>query len=171
MSQFKVEEEDEDEEEEEAEEAEEAEEGEEGEEGGGVVVKAVSVVVGVAVAATVTVATAGAAVGTLEHTPPSPSFPSTTSTISSSCCCCCSFQDRTATCTGMRTHVMVLNESCSVRPDTRFAAITPRGDMRMAGMPMARAKEEEKDGAGAEDEKGERVKERKSESGAMGTQR
>ena len=169
MSQFKVEE-----EEEEEEEAEESEEGEEGEEGGGVVVKAVSVVVGVTVAATVTVATAAAAVGTLEHTPPSlssPSFPSTTSTISSSCCCCCSFQDRTATCTGMRTHVMVLNESCSVRPDTRFAAITPRGDMRMAGMPMARAKEEEKDGAGAEDEKGERVKERKSESGAMGTQR
>ena len=169
MSQFKVEEEEEYEEEEEAEEAEEGEEGEEC----GVVVKAVSVVVGVAVAATVTVATAAAA-GTLEHTPPSPSspsFPSTTSTISSSCCCCCSFQDRTATCTGMRTHVMVLNESCSVRPDTRFAAITPRGDMRMAGMPMARAKEEEKDGAGAEDEKGERVKERKSESGAMGTQR
>ena len=158
MSQFTVEEEegeDEDEKEDEEEDAEEeAEEGEDGEveeieeeeEEGGVVVDAASVVVVGAVAATVAVATA-AAVGTLEHPPSSPSFPSTTSTIpttSSSCCCCCSFQDKTATCTGMRTHVMVLNESCSVRPDTRFAAITPRGDMRMAGMPMARA-EEEKD--------------------------
>ena len=161
VSQFTVEEEegeDEDEKEDEEEDAEEeAEEGEDGEveeteeeeEEGGVVVDAASVVVVGAVAATVAVATAAAA-STLEHTPSSPCFPSTTSTtsttptISSSCCCCCSFQDRTATCTGMRTHVMVLNESCSVRPDTRFAAITPRGDMRMAGMPMARA-EEEKD--------------------------
>ena len=71
---------------------------------------------------------------------------------------------------------MVLNESCSVRPDTRFAAITPRGDMRMAGMPMARAgeeEEEEKDGEGSDGGRGERVEERESESesGAMGTQR